>query len=191
LTPARKRLIRVVALCALLAALVPLPGNAARSDQPKTSTVPCWVTLLNDWYDGTISNIYPIGCYAQAIKHLPPVSTIYGSAKEDIIAARQAAQLGKLPKSHPVTTTTSGSSSKGGLTGFLDRLVPGNPNSFPTPLLILGLLAILLILAGVGGMLWQRSHPRDDDESDDGDTDAGPPQLGPGDSDAGPPQLGP
>ena len=71
-------------------------------------------------------------------------------------------------------------SSKGGLTGFLDRLVPGNPNSFPTPLLILGLLAIVLILAGVGGMFWQRSHPRDDgDDGDDIDADATPRQLGP------------
>jgi hypothetical protein len=160
--PVRKRLIRVVALCALLAALAPLPGTAARSGQPTKSTVACWVTLLNDLYDGTISNIYPIPCYAQAIKHLPPVAQIYGSAKDDIIAARQAALVGKLPPGHPVTTASS-SSDKGGLTGFLDRLVPGNPNSFPTPLLILGLLAILLIIAGIAGMLWQRSHPRDDD----------------------------
>jgi hypothetical protein len=171
-----KRLIRVVALCAILAALAPLPVSAARAAQPTTTTVACWVTLLNDLYDGTISNIYPIHCYGEAISHLPPVAQIYGSAKDDIITARQFALLGKLPPGHPVTTASS-SSSKGGLTGFLDRLVPGNPNSFPTPLLILGLLAIVLILAGVGGMLWQRSHPRDDDEGDD--TSATPRQLGP------------
>jgi hypothetical protein len=134
------------------------------------------VTLLNDLYDGTISNIYPIHCYGEAINHLPAVAQIYGSAKEDIITARQFALLGKLPPGHPVTTASS-SSGKGGLTGFLDRLVPGNPNSFPTPLLILGLLAIVLILAGLGGMLWQRSHPRDDDDTDD--TDTAPRQLGP------------
>jgi hypothetical protein len=174
----RKRLIRVVALCAILAALAPLPVSAARAAQPTTTTVACWVTLLNDLYDGAISNIYPIHCYGEAISHLPPVAQIYGSAKDDIIAARQAALLGKLPKA-AVVAAASSSSSKGGLTGFLDRLVPGNPNSFPTPLLILGLLAIVLILAGVGGMLWQRSHPRDDDGDDTNATDATPRQLGP------------
>jgi hypothetical protein len=157
--------------------LAPLPVSAARAAQPTTTTVACWVTLLNDLYDGTISNIYPIHCYGEAISHLPPVAQIYGSAKDDIIAARQAALLGKLPKA-AVVAAASSSSSKGGLTGFLDRLVPGNPNSFPTPLLILGLLAIVLILAGVGGMLWQRSHPRDDDVDVD-DPQVGPPQLGP------------
>jgi len=170
----RKRLIRVVALCAILAALAPLPVSAARAAQP-TTKVACWVTLLNDLYDGTISNIYPIHCYGEAISHLPAVAQIYGSAKDDIITARQFALLGKLPPGHAVAAASS-SSSKGGLTGFLDRLVPGNPNSFPTPLLILGLLAIVLILAGVGGMLWQRSHPRDDDGDD---AELGPPQLGP------------
>jgi len=57
----------------------------------------------------------------------------------------------------PVTTTTTKKS-----TPLLDRLNPGNPDSFPLPLLILGALAILLVIAGAGGMLWQRSHPRDD-----------------------------
>ena len=88
------------------------------------------MTLLNDWYDGTISNIYPIHCYGEAIRHLPPVAQIYGSAKDDILAAGQAALLGKLPKA-AVVAAASSSSSKGGLTGFLDQLVPGNPNSFP------------------------------------------------------------
>ena len=102
----RKRLIRVVALCAILAALAPLPVSAARAAQP-TTTVACWVTLLNDLYDGTISNIYPIHCYGEAISHLPPVAQIYGSAKDDIIAARQAALLGKLPKAAVVAAASS------------------------------------------------------------------------------------
>jgi hypothetical protein len=150
---------------------------------------------LNDWYDGTINNKYPLPCYQQAIDHLPTDLVVYGSAKDDILAARQAAAAGKPPppeKGHPVSTpaasttttttttiTTNGTTTtattvivvpvqtttpkkSGGIGGALDRLNPGNPDSFPLPLLILGLLAILLVIAGAAGMLWQRSHPRDD-----------------------------
>jgi hypothetical protein len=161
-------------------ALAPLSATAA--DGAKAKPVPCWVTLLNDSYDGTISAIYPLKCYPEAIKHIPAVAQIYGSVKEEIVQAEHLALLNKLPK--PATPTASTSNS--GPCNFLCRLVPGNPNSFPTPLIVLGLLAILLIIAGIAGMLWQRSHPRDDDELDDDGT----PQLPPGNDDDTP-QLPP
>src|SRR4029077_6296528 len=163
-------------------------------------TAPCWKLLLNDWYDGTINKTYPIPCYQQAINHLPADLRIYGSARDDILAARAAVISGKpTPPEHNGTTTgastaraaTTGASTtttttevvtKHGTTSttttvlvvpvqttppkkstpLLDRLNPGNPDSFPLPLLILGALAILLVVAGGAGMLWQRSHPRDD-----------------------------
>ena len=75
-------------MCCLASAALPLGAHAA----PRaTSAVPCWKRLLNDWYDGTINNRYPIPCYQQAIKHLPPEISIYGSAKDDIQRAEQAA----------------------------------------------------------------------------------------------------
>jgi hypothetical protein len=150
-------------------------------------TAPCWKLLLNDWYDGTINKIYPVPCYQQAINHLPADLRIYGSARDDILAARQSAiRHQSAPPEHggtgasttttttavvngtttttvivvPVQTTTTKKA-----TPFLDRLNPGNADSFPLPLLILGALAILLVIAGAAGMLWQRSHPRDDDAS--------------------------
>jgi hypothetical protein len=174
----RTRLIRVALFCAVVLALAPMSASAAHSADAKP--VPCWVTLLNDSYDGTISNLYPLKCYPQAIKHIPAVARIYGSVKEEILQAEHLALLKKLP---PQTTTTT-SSSNSGPCNFLCRLVPGNPNSFPTPLIVLGLLAILLIIAGIAGMLWQRSHPRDDDDDDEGT-----PELPPGDDDT--PQLPP
>jgi hypothetical protein len=198
---APSRVLRVAVLCTVVLAVAPVAAQAA----PRAhSAVPCWKRLLNDWYDGTINSIYPIPCYQQAIDHLPTDLKIYGSARDDIIAARQAAiQHESAPpeKSNPnatnvnTTTTTAAASttttttetittngtttttttilvvpiqvtppkkSSGGISGALDKLNPGNPDSFPLPLLILGALAILLVIAGAGGMLWQRSHPRDD-----------------------------
>jgi cobalamin biosynthesis Mg chelatase CobN len=194
-----KTLLRFVLLCGVLAVVA--PTTALASSNGKHATVPCWKRLLNDWYDGTINNRYPIPCYRQAIKHLPLDVQVYSSAKEDILAAEQAAAAGKAapPESQPLgTRTTNGSSGtestetttttkttttpsgktttttavvvvpvtatkkKHGVSGLLADITPGDSQSFPLPLLILGLLAILLVIAGIGGMFWQRSHPRDD-----------------------------
>ena len=56
-----------------------------------------------------------------------------------------------------VTNPTTNGRKKGkGIAHALDKLNPGSADSFPLPLLILGALAILLILAGIGGMVWRR-----------------------------------
>jgi hypothetical protein len=202
MSPNRTRVLRVLLLCCLASAALPLGAHAASRT---TAAAPCWKRLLNDWYDGTINNKYPIPCYQQAINHLPADLRIYGSARDDILAAKAAAlqnQSAPPEKNNPNTATTATTSAapavststtttttetvttngtttttttvlvvpvqttppkkSGGLGGALDRLNPGNPDSFPLPLLILGALAILLVIAGAGGMLWQRSHPRDD-----------------------------
>jgi hypothetical protein len=153
LSPSSKHLVRFALLCSFVAVLAPLHAQAATAR--RVANAPCWKLLLNDWYDGTINNTYPIPCYAAAIKHLPASASIYGSAKEDILRAEQNAIAHKPPPretSTPGSTTTvaAGSSS-------------GGVSSFPTPILILGGLAILLVIAGGIGMLWQRRHPRDDD----------------------------
>src|SRR5207248_11096209 len=53
-------------------------------------------------------------------------------------------------------TTTAKKKPKGPIGKALRDITPGGADSFPLPLLILGLLAILLVLAGVGGMIWRR-----------------------------------
>ena len=157
--PSRARCIRVVLLCVLAGALTPLPALAAQTHSG--GTVPCWEALLNESYDGTINKIYPLHCYGEAIKHLPAVATIYGSEKQEIEAAEAAAAHGRLVRGVAVVTTTTTSKKATGISSWLDKLDPGSANAFPTPLLILGVLAILLVVAGIAGMFWQRSHPRD------------------------------
>jgi hypothetical protein len=163
-------------LSRLLPALVAACAAAAVVSAPAPAATPCWKLLLNDWYDGTINNIYPIPCYHQAIDHLPTDVQVYSSARDDIERALQQAiraqktshktvtkvepgttQPGRTTStsSEPVTTTTK-KKKKGPIGTALRDITPGGADSFPLPLLILGLLAILLVLAGVGGMLWRR-----------------------------------
>src|SRR5262249_14982861 len=68
----------------------------------------------------------------------------------------------------PATTTSPGRTKPKGVARALDKLNPGDADSFPLPLLILGALAILLVAAGLIGMIWRRM------DRDGGDPDAGP-----------------
>jgi hypothetical protein len=162
----------LVAACASLAVFA-APARAA---------TPCWKLLLNDWYDGTISNTYPIPCYHQAINHLPTDVQVYSSARDDILRALQQAvrrhkttgtqqttiqpapatpgRTTSTPTTTPTPTTTTKKKHKGPIGTALRDITPGGADSFPLPLLILGLLAILLVLAGVGGMIWRRYQSR-------------------------------
>lgn len=85
----------------------------AGSVQPAAAAVPCWKTLLTDWYDGRIDNTYPIHCYTDALKHLRPDVLIYSSAHDDIERALQSAierqhRLGKaVTPSTPVAPSTA------------------------------------------------------------------------------------
>jgi cobalamin biosynthesis Mg chelatase CobN len=56
----------------------------------------------------------------------------------------------------PVTTTTK----KGPIGKAIRDITPGGADSFPLPLLILGILAVVLVAAGVGGMVWRRIQAR-------------------------------
>jgi len=168
----------VVAACAGLAV----------SAAPAAAKTPCWKLLLNDWYDGAISNTYPIPCYQQAIDHLPTDVDVYSSAREDIQRALQQAIANQhktgttvtniTPVTTPPATTASPSTTrprtttpapvtttvkkkkKGPISSAIKDLTPGGADSFPLPLLILGFLAVLLVLAGLGGMAWRRYQGR-------------------------------
>jgi len=157
--------------CAVFGALAlfAVPAQASHA-----STLPCWKRLLNDLYDGTINNVYPIACYHSAINHLPLDVQEYSNARNDIEKA--LAQAIALKEHHAVTATIAGvtttvqpvapppvtkkKKSKSPIQKAIKDITPGGPGSFPLPLLILGMLAIVLVLAGVGGMAWRRYQGR-------------------------------
>ena len=213
-------------------ALFLFAGPAPAATSHAKAAAPCWKRLLNDWYDGTINNIYPLPCYQEAINHLPPDVSVYSSAKDDIQAAEAAAAAHKhAPKektpitttqatttqatttqatttrptttqattttssnvtppattttkpptttappvttthhvttTHQVTTRTTPTQTitdanppkkKHGFSGVVADITPGDPQSFPLPLLVLGALAIILVAAGGAGMIWQRTR---------------------------------
>ena len=193
--------------CALCCALAGT-ASAASSSAASSTALPCWKLLLNDWYDGHISKIYPIPCYHQAINHLPTDITVYSSAKQDIENAlaqaialkRKGEKTGQsIPVAQTTTTTETTTSANGtktthvvttiaattttatvtgrkkkhGVEGAIQDLNPSSPDSFPLPLLILGALAILLVLAGLGGMLYRRYAGGGGDDGGDSGASAG------------------
>jgi cobalamin biosynthesis Mg chelatase CobN len=183
----------------ILPVMVAALAVLATSASPASAATPCWKLLLNDWYDGTINNLYPIPCYHQAINHLPTDVQVYSSARDDILRAlQQAVARQKQTKTNvttvqplpttastattastttastettstrtstnivplPNTTTTTPKKHKGPISKALRDITPGGADSFPLPLLILGLIAILLVLAGIGGLFWRRYQGR-------------------------------
>ena len=134
--PVSPRVIRLAPVAVL--AWVALAGAA----QPASAAVPCWKKLLNDWYQPPINNVYPIPCYHQAIKQLPTDVSVYSSARDDILRALQRAIGGGGPR------PAAGPAQHG---------LP-----MPLPLVVLGSLALLLLLAGAFGLVRtrRRASPR-------------------------------
>lgn len=73
----------LLALVAVAGAFL-LAGQAAAKD-------PCWKTLIDDWYDGRIDNVYPVPCYRAALAHMPEDVAQYSTLGDDINRALQAA----------------------------------------------------------------------------------------------------
>ena len=176
----------VAAVLASLAALVAAGVVVPQAEAAK----PCWRQLINDWYDGRIDKSYPISCYREAIKRLPPDVKTYSSAQDDFERALQAAirrnggtaptvvppsDVGRSvePSEDPGDTETgggatgSGSGSGGGGTpspedekGVLGALEPANADSIPVPLLVLAGVAMLLLAAAAAGFIAKRLQER-------------------------------
>jgi hypothetical protein len=161
-----------------------LIGARAASGAPaatQQATNDCWKTVVNDWLNNqpNLKGTYPVACYTQAVQHLSAYPDInqYSSAIDDIKRALLAAihedRGGGPPTSgggfHPGPGGTSGPSSGGtpgggqgqGILGDLaKRLGPGNAQSIPLPLLVLGGLALLLLLTAAATWLARRLQAR-------------------------------
>jgi hypothetical protein len=153
--------------------------------RPAAAAVPCWKSLLNDWYDGRIDNTYPIYCYTEALRQLKPDVLIYSSAHDDIERALQSAienehRLGKtVTPTTPVAPPTTPVKVRRPTETFVhsppdavrtrptrkpapapvlavDKVVSGSGDVLPLPVLLAGALAGLLLAAGLGGVVVKR-----------------------------------
>jgi hypothetical protein len=148
---------------ALAAFVVPAGAHAA---------VPCRDKIYNEWYStGKISTTYPQSCYQDALKHIPPDAQVYSNLSGDIKRAMQAA----IARSNdpggggPAAVGSGPGSSTGSQSTFGPHEVKGKSQvgttpavavaplsgssggGIPTPIVVLGVIAILLALAGLAG----------------------------------------
>jgi len=175
-----------IAALTLLAA----PAASAAPAATLKATNKCWLQVVNDWLShGTVKGVYAIPCYTQAVQHLSAYPDIkqYSSAIDDINRAKLNAvdqqngnssggtlgpggggNGGSGPTGGGSGGGGGGSSSSGGGSGqgggLLHRLAadigPGNAQSIPLPLLVLGGLAVLLLLTAAATWFTRRLQAR-------------------------------
>ena len=166
-------------------------GTAPAAAKQKES---CARQIVNDWYgDGKVDKIYDVHCYREAIRSLPVDVRDYSNAEEDILRALAYAKKGQ-PDPGPAggksgggggggNNPTKGPTGHGGPTdpGGTDGSTGGDgdtvaapgadtsgPSSIPLPLIVLGGLAFLLLVAGGAGYVNRRMQTQSaDDQSDE------------------------
>jgi hypothetical protein len=149
--------VKRILLLVLTAAAVWVPvGNAA---------VPCRDHIYNEWYaTGKISTTYLTACYRDALKHIPSDAQVYSNLGSDIKLALQAAvqrstsaNPSRIPSSvgsghiSPIASQTKGAIKTSNSSAAASGPTTGASNGLPTPVVILGAVALLLAAAGVIG----------------------------------------
>lgn len=163
---------RVLLVALFVAAFWPTAANAA---------VPCRNRIYNDWYgDGKIATTYPISCYRDALRHVHSDARVYSSLVDDIKSAMQGAlerehgkkvprQIGRglaglgQVKGQEVTLHPSSSKVKSARTQETTTVAAGATSSssgIPTPIIVLGAIALLLAAVGAAGTGYRRFHRR-------------------------------
>jgi predicted alpha/beta-hydrolase family hydrolase len=139
----RKRASLLLRRAAILGALAGVLLLAFGS--PASADSPCWKRVTLDWADnGVVDKTYPLPCYQQAINHATTDVSMYSSFVDDVQRARQRAIADRHGNGGAVTIAPdTASSSDGGV---------------PTPLLVLGGLAIVLVAVGAVGVFRRRGR---------------------------------
>ncbi len=157
---------------------------------PAAALADCGTSVIDDYLkDGTISGNYPQACYKSALKQIPTDMDIYTDVRGSINAAMNGGGSSGTPiasnnqpgattsKDQPKGTSTGGTNedgtttdqllpvapgtTDGGLVGqALNNIGPKKADEVPMPVIVLGGLAVLLILAGAGGLIAQRRSRR-------------------------------
>ncbi len=157
---------------------------------PAAAIADCGTDILNDYLDdGAVSGSYPQSCYDSAVQQLPADMELYTDARASILAAKARARpSGQAPSNvnspttpatptDPETTTAETAETAPGTTeealpplpattdaGFVGEALkdigPKRADEMPLPVIVLGALALLLILAGAGGLVAQRLSRR-------------------------------
>jgi hypothetical protein len=135
----------------------------------------CSSALIRDWYvDGRIDNTYPVHCYREALKDVPEDQVVYGTLRDDLNRALQ--QVISDHNGHvgpntlvpgagggddgPGSTGGSGSHDEGFFHWLAKKIGPGNADSVPVPLLVLGGLALALIAAAAVSFFARRAQAK-------------------------------
>ena len=156
---------------ALVLALAAVAVSAPAAD----AKTPCRNQIYNDWdRDGKIASNYPLSCYRDALRHIPGGDSVYTSLEDDIRAALQAA-VARLHGKHVAAqvghgfakqTTTKHSTSSPMMDERTHPLASatsttpaavlastsGGSGGVPVPLLVLGSIALVLVVAGGVGV---------------------------------------
>ena len=180
----KARLLGALVAVAALAAIAGAPAASASPSAILKPTNKCWLQVVNDWLaHGTVKNLYAIPCYTQAVQHLSAYPDIkqYSSAIDDIhralLAAIHEERGGGGPSGGGGLSDSGGpgiggggggngptSGTSGAHKGILQRLAadigPGNAQSIPLPLLVLGGLALLLLLTAAVTWFARRMQSR-------------------------------
>jgi hypothetical protein len=148
----------------------------------KTYPIPCYRETLKhlptdvDVYSSARTDIQRALASAIAKRDHKPTTTSVKSATTTKATApapsrggtttggKSTAGTRTLPAVRPEPTSTDASSGRknenGPIGTALDKINPGSADSLPLPLLILGALAILLVAAGLAGMIVRRMQAR-------------------------------
>ena len=174
----------MLAALVTVAAFASVPIATASPAATQTATDTCWKDVVNDWLNNqpNLKGSYAIPCYTQAIQHLssyPDISQ-YSTAIDDIhrallIALHQdrgggpgsfTGSSGGPSSNGPGSSSTLGATkqTKSHNRGIISRiskdLGPGNAQSIPLPLLVLGGFAVLLLLTALVTWLLRRMQAR-------------------------------